>query len=100
VELEQRVKALEYDMKILKNEIQRTLLEVQEQILVHYYPDLRSEEGSLTEGVMQSFTAIQEKKAQLGESETPTPEVNAVSLEEVRAMREKSSASAEPPTMG
>jgi hypothetical protein len=42
VELEQRVKTLEYEIKILKNEIQKTLLEIQEQVLNHYYPDLRT----------------------------------------------------------
>jgi hypothetical protein len=87
VELEQRVKALEFELKILKNEIQRTLLEVQEQILIHYYPELRSEE-SLSEGVLQSFEAIQDKKAQLGK--TSPPEVRQVSLDEARAMRQKS----------
>ena len=44
MELDQRVKALEYELKILKNEVQRTLLDIQEQILVHYYPSLRSED--------------------------------------------------------
>jgi hypothetical protein len=86
VELEQRVKTLEYEIKILKNEVQRTLLEIQEQILIHYYPDLRSE-ASLSEGILQSFEAIQEKKAQL--SKTSPPEVKQVSLEEARAMRQE-----------
>lgn len=44
MELEQRVKALEYEIKILKNEIQRTLLDIEEQILSHTYLELRSEE--------------------------------------------------------
>ncbi|MHB1296512.1 MAG: hypothetical protein ACYC4R_16155 [Anaerolineae bacterium] len=43
MELEQRVKVLEDELKILKNQIQTTLLEIQEQILVHYYPTLRAE---------------------------------------------------------
>ena len=64
--LDQRVKALEYEIKILKNEIQRTLLDVQEQILVHYYPDLRSEGGSADqEGAMHAIEAIATKKAQM-----------------------------------
>jgi hypothetical protein len=46
MELEQRVKALEYELKILKNEIQRTLLDIQEQVLIHYYPALRSEDST------------------------------------------------------
>jgi hypothetical protein len=44
MELEQRVKTLEYEIKVLKSEIQRTLLDVQEQVLIHYYPNLRSED--------------------------------------------------------
>jgi hypothetical protein len=47
VELGQRVKTLEYEMRILKNEIQKTLLDIQEQVLIHYYPALRTEESSL-----------------------------------------------------
>lgn len=46
MELDQRVKALEYELKILKNEIQRTLLDIQEQVLVHYYPTLRAEDST------------------------------------------------------
>ncbi len=45
MDLDQRVKALEYELKILKNEIQRTLLEIQEQVLIHYYPTLRSDDS-------------------------------------------------------
>ncbi len=38
MELEQRVKVLEFELKILKNEIQRTILQVQEQVLAQYQP--------------------------------------------------------------
>jgi hypothetical protein len=41
---ESRIEALEHEVKILKNEIQSTLLEIREQILNHYYPELRAEE--------------------------------------------------------
>jgi hypothetical protein len=44
MELEKRVLSLEYEIKILKNEIQRLLLQVQENILIHYYPILETEE--------------------------------------------------------
>jgi hypothetical protein len=54
MELEQRIKTLEYEMKVLKNEIQRTLLEIQEQILAHYYPELRSEEIKAPEAARQT----------------------------------------------
>ena len=46
MELDARVKALEYELKILKNEIQRTLLDIQEQVLIHYYPSLRSDDST------------------------------------------------------
>lgn len=42
--LENRVETLEHDFKILKNEIQTILLEIQEQVLLHYYPELRGED--------------------------------------------------------
>jgi hypothetical protein len=41
---ESRIDALEHELKILKNEIHATLLEIREQILNHYYPELRAEE--------------------------------------------------------
>lgn len=42
--LETRVETLEHELKILKNEIETTLLEIQNQVLIHYYPVLRAEE--------------------------------------------------------
>ncbi len=42
--LEDRVETLEHELKILKNEIESTLLEIQNQVLVHYYPAFRAEE--------------------------------------------------------
>lgn len=44
MKIENRVEALELELKILKNEIQATLLEIREQVLNHYYPELRAEE--------------------------------------------------------
>jgi len=70
VDLEQRVKALEYEVKILKNEIQRALLDIQEQILVHYYPALRTEENGPSEGTLQSLESIRERRASLGPAST------------------------------
>jgi hypothetical protein len=61
VELEQRVKALEYEFKILKNEVQRALLDIQEQVLVHYYPALRSGEAGPSDGTRQTIEAIRAK---------------------------------------
>ena len=76
MELDQRVKALEYELKILKNEIQRTLLDIQEQVLVHYYPSLRAEDT----------TPPADAVAQLSRAQTATPAVTTkkVSLDEVR----------------
>ena len=105
-QLEQRVKTLEYEIKILKNEVQRTLLDIQEQILVHYYPSLRAEDEGPSEGTIQSIEEIREKKRQLGGDErqaqpAPSSSRNAtiqahagsgtpmkeVSLDEIRAAR-------------
>jgi len=63
--LEQRVKTLEYEMKILKNEVQQTLLDIQEQILLHYYSSLRTEDTPPADGLRQSVEAIQKKKMEL-----------------------------------
>lgn len=68
MELEQRVKTLEYEMKILKNEIQRTLLDIHEQVLIHYYPSLRIEETQAPASVAQ---AVQSARA----SRTNSPDV-------------------------
>lgn len=45
-QLEDRVTALEQEVKILKNEVQETLLEIHERILVHYYPSLRTQQAT------------------------------------------------------
>ena len=58
MELELRVKTLEYEMKILKNDVQRILLDIQEQVLVHYYPALRTEEEKPSEGTIQAIEAL------------------------------------------
>ena len=62
MELEQRVKTLEYEMKLLKNEVQRTLLDIQEQVLVHYYPALRTEEEKPSEGTVQAIEALRSRQ--------------------------------------
>ncbi len=63
MELEQRIKSLEYEVKLLKNDTQRILLEIQEQILMHYYPALRQEDTVPTEGVLQTIETLRAKKA-------------------------------------
>lgn len=82
MELEQRVKALEFDMKILKNEIQRTLLEIQEQVLVHYYPALRTADIPTVEAPIKPLEPPSIKP--LAEPKEDLPIVRKVSLEEIR----------------
>jgi len=93
--LEQRVRTLEYELKILKNEIQRTLLDIQEQLLIHYYPALRASESIPASEVVQSLGAVREKRETIVEappiSEAPEPEipqVRKVSLGDIRRVRE------------
>ena len=96
MELEQRVKALEYELKILKNEVQRTLLDIQEQILVHYYPSLRTEETKPSDGTVQAYETLRARQAAPAApspiktvpavpSDTPVPTLKAVTLDEIRA---------------
>jgi hypothetical protein len=82
VDLEQRVKALEYEMKILKNEIQRTLLEIQEQVLVHYYPSLRSADAEPPKSALKSDEPPPTKPVEVPADDLPI--VRKVSLEELR----------------
>jgi hypothetical protein len=64
--LEDRVRVLEDEIRILKAQIRDTLLEIHEQILAHYYPDLRAREappsaaiGNERARVQPSLPAIQ-----------------------------------------
>jgi len=50
--LEDRVKALEEEVNILKDEIRNTLLEIQEQVLIHYYPELRAKDAAPPEAAL------------------------------------------------
>ncbi len=79
MELEDRVKTLEYEVKLLKNEIQRVLLEIQEQILVHYYPSLRSDAFSSVSAAPAPDLALTVPAA------AEKPVIRKVSLEEIRS---------------
>lgn len=86
-QLEQRVKTLEYEIKILKNQVQRALLDIQEQILIHYYPSLRTEETATPKGIKQSMTSVQKKRQQMGAAASPPsppspPQVDVMALSE------------------
>jgi hypothetical protein len=63
MELEQRVKTLEYEVKILKNEVQRTLLDIQEQVLIHYYPMLRIDEPKPSDGTVQAVEQLRARNS-------------------------------------
>ena len=95
MELEQRVKTLEYELKILKSELQRTLLDIQEQVLIHYYPSLRSEESIAPEGVIQSIADVRTKRVNAAavaaaapppDDEPALPLVKKIKLDDVRLM--------------
>jgi len=91
MELDQRVKALEYELKILKNEIQRTLLDIQEQVLIHYYPTLRSDDSLPPEAIAQAFSAkaaAASPAAGAASAPAPIPAVKKVSLEDIRVQSE------------
>jgi hypothetical protein len=85
MELEQRVKTLEYEFKILKNEMQRMLLDIEEQVLIHYYPTLRTEDSAPSEGISQAVGALRAKQAAEPGSTPATPAAKKISLEEARA---------------
>jgi hypothetical protein len=48
MDLEQRMARMEEEIHILKNQIQSTLLDIEEQIMNHYYPSLRSKDSEDT----------------------------------------------------
>jgi hypothetical protein len=85
MELEQRVKTLEYEFKILKNEIQRTLLDIEEQVLIHYYPALRAGDAVAPEGIVQAVESIRAKQVAGSASASAALAAKKVSLDEVRA---------------
>lgn len=67
MDLEIRVEALEAEIKVLKNEIQNILLEIQEQILQHYYPSLRVEDSQPSDTLLRALEGIRERKRQADE---------------------------------
>ena len=92
MELEERLKILEGEMKILKNEIQSALLDIQEQILSHYYPVLRAEEFAPSDSAKQAYDGIRTEQKRRDiiredrEEEAATrAKTKKVSLDEIRA---------------
>lgn len=92
MELERRVKTLEQEMKILKNQIQTTLRDIQEQVLMHYYPSLRSDgEEVLTSTTDQEIPKETNSAEEDQGSMAPLPKVQMVSLNDIRRKKSPSS---------
>lgn len=86
MELEQRVKTLEQEIKILKGQIQRTLLDVQEQLLVHYHPSLRIAEAAAADELPPARPFVDPENDR-PESKIPAPiipQVQKVTLDDIR----------------
>ncbi|MEW6580976.1 MAG: hypothetical protein AB1435_17525 [Chloroflexota bacterium] len=87
MDLEQRVTMLEQELQILKNQIQATLLDIQEHLLTNTYPSLRAEARPETAPVK----TVSAKPAAPAEPEgepaplTDQPLVRQVSLKDVKA---------------
>jgi hypothetical protein len=71
--LEDRVKTLEHELNILKNEIQSTLLDIQEHILTHRYPSLRAEEPFPPGTVRQPSSSTSAERIGVATVERVTP---------------------------
>jgi len=71
--LENRVETLEHELKILKSEIEGTLLEIQNQVLIHYYPELRAQD-SATAQEMSMALPIRTKPSKTAPSEATPPQ--------------------------
>lgn len=69
--LENRVEVLEHELKILKNEIEGTLLEIQNQVLIHYYPELRAEDSAPPQEALKTPVARAKAKDAIAEDATP-----------------------------
>ena len=89
MDLEQRVQLLEQEMEILKNQIQHTLLDIQETVLTQAYPSLRSEASAPAvkpdpiEAPADAPAVVSNGKNPLPPADTTSPNVRRVSLDDI-----------------
>ena len=62
MDLEVRLEALEAEVKVLKGEIQHILLEIQEQVLLHYYPSLRVQDEEPSDTVIHALEDVLKRR--------------------------------------
>lgn len=85
MDLEQRVQLLEQELEILKNQIQHTLVDIQETVLSQTYPSLRAEvsapvvELRPVETPILSTITSNDSPSQNGNSKGPVPPTDATS---------------------
>ncbi|NLF79252.1 MAG: hypothetical protein GX573_26455 [Chloroflexi bacterium] len=96
MDLEQRVIALEQELQILKNQIQATLLDIQEHLLTNAYPSLRAEaEPTRLEPAPVKTISVKPRGQTGTEEDAPDvpqpdskPPIRQVSLEDVQPTRQ------------
>lgn len=102
MDLEQRVQLLEQEMEILKNQIQHTLLDIQETVLTQAYPSLRSEasapavEPRPSEAPVNAPAVVSNGngKGPLPPADETSPNVRQVSLDDIAPPTDRQPASA------
>ena len=100
MDMEQRVKTLEQEVKILKNQIQKTLLDIQEQVLLHYHPALRPEEsGAIGFAAADSAKLNDNEYTDIPLTRPNAPLVRQVSLADLRTTPEPVAPSKPTPPM-
>ena len=94
IELEQRIKTLEHEVNLLHNDLNDVLLNIQEQVLLHFYPDLMPEEDPFSDdGELEEDASLAADEVLL--DEPPAPAARKVTLEEMRARQDPSIAAGE-----
>ncbi len=86
MDVERRVAKLEEEMHILKNEIQSVLLDIESQLLSHYYPSLRSSDvdESAAKGRARPRNVEREEPEARPPNELTQVAIKRVSLDELR----------------